>query len=128
MSNHRNVVRYVLVDVLRLYPVTEGVRVREQKSGSVPVFWFDVPVVEVIHQGLGKVQDGLSEVDGFVQGNLGLSHAYGNQLRALEDERPLVVRSCDEPFQFLGLLVVHYPDLRPLPHVLHGLTEHGVVH
>ena len=123
-----NILGDVLVKVLRLDSVTEGVRVREQESGSVPVFWFDVPVVEVIHQGLGKVQDGLPEVYGFAQGNLGLSHRHGDQLRVLEDERSPVVGFGDEPFQFLGLLTVHNLDLRSFPHVLHGFSEHGVVH
>ena len=39
-----------------------------------------------------------------------------------------VVRFCDEPFQGLGLFSIHYLDLRPLPHVLHGLTEDAVAH
>ena len=83
-----NVPGDVLVEVFRLDSVTEGVRVREQESGSVPIFWFDVPVVEVIHQGLGKVQDGLPEVNGFFQGNLGLSHAHRSQLESSKTNAP----------------------------------------
>ena len=123
-----NVLRYILVEVLRLDSVTEGVGVREQESGSVPVFWFDVSVVKIIHQGLGKVQNGLSEGDGLVQAHLGLSHINGDQVRVLEDERSPVVRFCDEPFQFFSLLAVHYLDVRPPPHVLHGLAEDAAVH
>ena len=127
MSN-RYVLRYVLVKVLRLDPVTEGVRVREQESGSVPVLRFDVAVVEVIHQSLRKVQDGLPEVNGLVEHCGGLSHIHRDQLRVLEDERPSVVRFGNEPFQSLGLLSIHYLDLRPHPNVLHGLTKDAVVH
>ena len=119
---------YVLVEVLYLDSVTEGVGVREQESGSVPVLRFDVHVMKVIHQGLGKVQEGLPEVDGFVQDHRGLSHSYRNQLRVLVDERSPVVRFGNEPFQYLGILSVHYLDLRPLPDVLHGLAEDAVVH
>ena len=84
--------------------------------------------MKVIHQGLGKVEDCLPKVDGLVQGHSGLSHPHRNQLQVLEDERSPVVGLCDEPFQGLGLVPVHDLNLRPLPHVLHGLTEDAVVH
>ena len=82
---------HVLVDVLRLDLKEQGIRVRVEQVHSRAVLKLQMLVVEVVHQGFGKIQDAHARVDWTLEEDFALVHLnVGVQGNAGLHPRPLL--------------------------------------
>ena len=120
---------YDIINVRTANFVQQAVGVGVEKLAVIIIkFPLHVVVVEVVDESLGRVQNAESNVDRFVEINLGFCVLYRNEI-FLKDGATVKVVLCDHG---LGSVrsspVVNGLNVDVLTNVLHGLAKHCVVH
>ena len=75
----------VFVEIVSLDVVNQGVSVHVTQLKILTILWLHVVVVELVHDNLTQVKDGLPEIDGFVHYDLDLSHLVPHQVLTEDD-------------------------------------------
>ena len=120
-----NVASDVLVEILSLDVVNQEVGVHVTKLKIHAILQLHVVIMELIHDDLTQIEDGLPEVDGFVHDHFDLPHLAQHQVLAEDDYRFEV--QLHHPLE-IHLLVHHEIDILMVLDVLHHLPKHRFVH
>ena len=113
---------HVLVDVLHLDLKEQGVRVRVEQVHSRAVLQLQMLVVEVVHQGFGKIQDAHTRVDWALEDDFALVHLNAGQVAA-EDRCSCKQGACDKLPQLVSLVRPDELHVDSVSKVLHRLAE-----
>ena len=110
---------HVLVDVLRLDLKEQRVRVRVEQVHSRAVLQLQMLVVEVVHQGFGKIQDAHACVDWTLEDDFAL---------VAKDRCSCKQGACDKLSQLVSLVRPDKLHVDAVSEVLHCLAEDRVFH
>ena len=120
-----NVPSYIFVDIRRLHLINHTICIRVKDFGPDSISRFDVTVNEVIHEGFRALQD--SEPKGDWLGHFHVSFVHVNGHYIIIENSPLPKSGLGDQFCCL-LLVVHKPNVLPIPQILHGVPKDGFQH
>ena len=118
---------HVPVNVLRLDLQEQGVRVCVEQVHSRAVLLLQMLVVEVVHQGLGKIQDAHARVDWTLEDDFALVHLDASQ-GAVEDQCSCKQGACGKLPILVSLVRPDKLHVDAVSEVLHCLAEDRVVH
>ena len=113
---------HVLVDVLRLDLKEQGVRVRVEQVHSRAVLVLQMLVVEVVHQGFGKIQNAHARVDWALEEDFSLVHLNADQVVA-KDHCSCKQGACGKLSQLVSLVRPDKLYVDSVSEVLHRLAE-----
>ena len=118
---------HVLVDVLSLDLKEQGVCVCVEQVHSRAVLQLQMLVVEVVHQGFGKIQDAHARVDWTLEEDFALVHLNADQVVA-KDRCSCKQGACGKLSQLVSLVRPGKLHVDAVSEVLHCLAEDCVVH